>query len=96
VVLLALDLSDWARPEAPTLPDQQYVHGSTQDVTGHHVVVGQPNSLLAWVALPGQSWSLPVRVARLSSDQTEVEAGVAHVHAFCPAWGAATLNHNYT
>jgi hypothetical protein len=89
VVLLTLDLSTWARPDAPTLPDRQLVHSSTQDVTGQDVVVGQPYSLLAWVAELGQSWTLPVRVARISSDQTEVEAGVAQVQALCEARGAA-------
>jgi hypothetical protein len=91
VVLLALDLSAWARPDAPTLPDRQYVHSSTQDVTGQDVVVGQPYSLLAWVAEPGQSWTLPVREQRVSSDQSEVEAGVAQVQAFCQARGPAAL-----
>jgi hypothetical protein len=33
VVLVALILSAWARPDAPTLPEQQYIHSSTQDVT---------------------------------------------------------------
>lgn len=89
VVLLALDLSAWARPDARTLPDRQFVHSSTQDVTGQDIVVGQPYSLLAWVAEPGQSWTLPVRVARISSDQSEVEAGVAQVQAFCEARGTA-------
>ena len=92
VVLMALDLSGWARPDASTLPDRQYVHSSTQDVTGNDVVVGQPYSLLAWVAQPEQSWTLPVRVARVSSDQTEVEAGVAQVQAFCQARGAVALD----
>lgn len=41
--------------------------------------MGQPYSLLAWVAQPGRRWTLPVRVQRVSSDQTEVEAGVAQV-----------------
>ena len=91
VVLMALDLSAWARPDAPTLPDRQYVHTSTQEVTGQNVVVGQPYSLLAWVAEPGQSWTLPVRLARVSSDQSEVEAGVAQVQAFCQARGAPLL-----
>lgn len=91
VVLMALDLTGWARPDARTLPDRQYVHSSTQDVTGQDVVVGQPYSLLAWVSEPGQSWTLPVRVQRVSSDQTEVEAGVTQVKAFCQARGAAAL-----
>jgi hypothetical protein len=91
VVLMALDLSAWVRPDAPTLPERQYIHSSTQDVTGQDVVVGQPYSLLAWVAEPGQSWTLPVRVARVNRDQTEVEAGVAQVQAFCQARGAAAL-----
>jgi hypothetical protein len=91
VVLLALDLSAWPRPDAETLADRQYVHSSTQDVTGRDVVVGQPYSLLGWVAQPGQSWTLPLRVARISSDQTEVAAGVSQVQAFCQARGQAAL-----
>jgi hypothetical protein len=92
VVLMALDVSAWPRPDAATLPDRQFVHSSTQDVTGQDIVVGQPYSLLAWVALPGQSWTLPVQVDRVRSDQTEVETGVAQVQAFCEARGAASLN----
>lgn len=92
VVLMALDVSAWPRPDAVTLPDRQFVHSSTQDATGNDVVVGQPYSLLAWVAQPGQSWTLPVRAVRIPSNQTEVEVGVAQVKAFCEARGEAALN----
>jgi len=92
VVLMALDVSAWSRPDAVTLPDRQFVHSSTQDVTGNDVVVGQPYSFLAWIAQPDHSWTLPVRENRVRSDQTEVEVGVAQVKAFCEARGAAALN----
>lgn len=91
VVLMPLDMSAWPRPDAATLPDRQLVRGSTEDVTGEDIVVGQPYSLLGWVAEPGTSWTLPVRGVRISSEQTEVEAGVAQVRAFCTARGAAAL-----
>lgn len=84
-VLLPLDVSAWERADASTLPDRQYVHSSTQDVTGQDIVVGQPYSLLGWVAEPGQSWTLPLSVVRVRSDQTEVEVGVAQVKALCAA-----------
>lgn len=91
VVLLPLDMSAWPRPDAKTLPDRQFVRSSTEDVTGEDIVVGQPYSLLGWVAEPGESWTLPVRGMRIPSDQTEVEAGVEQVLAFCQARGAAAL-----
>jgi hypothetical protein len=91
VVVMALDMSAWPRPDAETLPDRQFVRSATQDATGEDVVIGQPYSILAWVADPEGSWALPVRVARVSSDQTEVEAGVAQVRAFCEARGAEAL-----
>ena len=76
VVLLPLDMSAWPRPDAETLPDRQFVRSSTEDVTGEDIVVGQPYSLLGWVAEPGESWTLPVRGVRIPSEQTEVEVGV--------------------
>jgi hypothetical protein len=91
VVLMTLDMSAWLRPDAATLPDRQLVHSSTADVTGADIVVGQPYSLLGWVAQPGASWTLPVREMRIASHQTEVEAGVAQVRAFCKARGTAAL-----
>ena len=91
VVLMPLDMSAWPRPDAATLPDRQLVHSSTEDVTGEDIVVGQPYSLLGWVAEPGTSWTLPVRGMRIASDQTEAAAGVAQVRAFCQARGAAAL-----
>ena len=91
VVLMPLDMSAWPRPDAETLPDRQFVRSSTEDVTGEDIVVGQPYSLLGWVAEPGESWTLPVRGMRIPSDQTEAEAGVAQVLAFCKARGAAAL-----
>jgi hypothetical protein len=93
VVLLPLDVSAWGRPDAQTLPDRQHIHSSTQDVTGRDVVVGQPYSLLGWVAEPGQSWTLPLMVERVRSDQTEVEVGVAQVKAFCAVRGSALKQH---
>lgn len=89
VVLMALDVAAWPRPDAVTLPDRQYVHSSTQDVTGNDIVVGQPYSLLAWVAEAGESWTLPVDGERVPSDQTEVEIGVKQVKRFCTQRGDA-------
>jgi hypothetical protein len=91
VVLLPLDMSAWPRPDAATLADRQFVRSSTEDVTGEDIVIGQPYSFLGWVAEPGTSWTLTVREMRIPSDQTEVEAGVAQVQAFCQARDAAAL-----
>lgn len=88
-VLLALDVAAWPRPDAVTLPDRQYVHSSTQDVTGQDIVVGQPYSLLSWVAAQRESWTLPVDTQRVASDRTEVEVGVAQIERFCAQRGEA-------
>ena len=88
-VLLALDVTAWPRPDAVTLPDRQYVHSSTQDVTGQDIVVGQPYSLLSWVAAQRESWTLPVDTQRVASDRTEVEVGVAQIERFCAQRGEA-------
>jgi hypothetical protein len=88
-ILLALDVAAWPRPDAVTLPDRQYVHSSTQDVTGKDIVVGQPYSLLAWVAAEAESWTLPVDTQRVRSKQTEVEVGVAQIKRFCEQRGSA-------
>jgi hypothetical protein len=88
-ILLALDVAAWPRPDAVTLPDRQYVHSSTQDVTGQDIVVGQPYSLLTWVAAEQESWTLPVDTQRVPSNQTEVDVGVAQVKRFCAHRGTA-------
>lgn len=77
-VVLALDSSLWPRPNAPTVADCQYVYHPTK-ARGGLAAVGQPYSLLAWVALSRTSWVLPVDVARVGSHTSEATVGAEQV-----------------
>jgi hypothetical protein len=81
--LFALDGTAWPRPQAPTLPDRQYVHTATSAVDGGSIVVGHPYSMLAWVAQPRTSWALPVDIERIASCRNAVAVGVAQVQQLC-------------
>lgn len=92
-VVLALDSSLWARPDAPTVADCQYVYHPSK-ARGGQAAVGQAYSLLAWVAQARTSWVLPVDTARVGSQSSEAAVGVKqvqHVVAERQAHGAAGL-----
>ncbi len=42
-------------------------------------MVGQPYSLVAWVAEPGSSWALPLDLTRIPSDQTDRPVAAAQI-----------------
>jgi len=81
--VFALDGTVWPHPAAKTLADRQYVYSPTPAVDGRSIVVGHSYSVLAWVPEPGRSWAPPVSVRRVSSQQNDVEAGVAQVKQLC-------------
>lgn len=81
--VFALDGSAWPRPQAPSLADRQYVYSPTQAVNGGSIVVGQPYSVLAWVAQPRSSWALPVDVERIASQTDAVQVGIDQVKRLC-------------
>lgn len=83
IQVFSLDGTGWPRPQAPTLPDRQYLYSPTQAVAGDSIVVGHPYSILAWVAQPRSSWALPVTVERIASSQDAIEVGVAQVKQVC-------------
>jgi DDE superfamily endonuclease len=70
VVLLGIDSTAWPRPRAPTLPDRQFCHSPTPAVLTESVVIGQPYSLVAWLAEPGTAWALPLEVTRIPRSST--------------------------
>lgn len=89
LLVFALDGTAWPHPEAKTLADRQYVHGSTLAIDGS-ILVGHPYSVLAWVPERGRSWAPPVSVRRIISQQTAVEVGVAQVKLLCQRLQAQT------
>jgi hypothetical protein len=83
ILVFALDGTNWPRPDAPTLPDRQYIYQPSAAVEGGAVVVGHAYSLLAWVAEPHSAWALPVDVERIASTQTAISCGIAQVKRLC-------------
>ena len=90
LLVFALDGTAWPHPEAKTLADRQYVHGSTLAIDGS-IFVGHPYSVLAWVPERGRSWAPPVSVRRITSQQTAAEVGVAQVKQLCQRLQAETF-----
>jgi hypothetical protein len=80
-----LDSSSWARPHSYVLEDLQYVYQASSDVDGGNVTIGYPYSLLEWCAEAHTSWSLPLDVRRISSEQTAQDVGVAQIQALAEA-----------
>jgi hypothetical protein len=83
--VFALDGTSWARPQARTLADRQYVYHPSQAINGGTVVVGYGYSLLDWPPFRQRSWALSVDVARIPSAKTAVEQGVEQVEQLCQA-----------
>ena len=81
--LFSLDGTSWLQPAAKTMPDRQYVYSPTKMLNSHSIGMGQPYSVLAWAPERHSSWAPSVSVRRVSSDQTDVEVGVAQVKLLC-------------
>jgi hypothetical protein len=63
-IVLVIDHTSWARPEAITLKDRTYEH---QGGTKNGVVLGQGYSTIAWLPEGDRSWALPLRHERITS-----------------------------
>jgi len=83
--VFALDGSPWPRPRARTLEDRQFVYQASSDVNGGTVTIGYPYSMLEWIVEAHSSWSLPIDVRRVASNQTAQEVGAAQIQAFAKA-----------
>jgi hypothetical protein len=83
IQFFSLDCTAWARPEAHTLPDRQYVYQPSRTNQGSIVVIGHKYSLLDWVPEPNSSWSLSLDIERVSSEHTDLEVGVEQVKRLC-------------
>ncbi|MFV2045062.1 MAG: transposase [Anaerolineales bacterium] len=88
IQFFSLDCTAWARPEAHTLPDRQYVYQPSRTNQGSVVVIGHAYSLLDWVPEHNSSWSLSVDVERVSSQKTSLEVGVEQIRRLRQARGS--------
>ncbi len=85
ICVFPLDSSSWPRPRSRVLKDLQYVYQASSDVDGGNITIGYPYSLLEWCAEAHTSWSLPLDVRRISSEQTAQDVGVAQIQALTEA-----------
>jgi len=85
ICVFPLDSSAWPRPRSRVLEDLQYVYQASSAVDGGKITVGYPYSLLEWCAEAHSSWSLPLDVQRISSQETAQDVGVAQVWTLAEA-----------
>jgi len=75
----SLDATAWPRTQARTLPGRQYVYCPGRSFKGKPVVPGYAYSLLDWVPVVGESWSLSVDVVRVTPDSSDISVGIEQV-----------------
>jgi hypothetical protein len=75
-IRLAVDVSNWLRPDAATSPDRLFCHCYARGKGNAQLVPGWPYSLVAALEPGRTSWTLPLDVIRLgpADDATEVTA----------------------
>ena len=81
----SLDGSAWARMQARTLPERQYVYAPGRGFKGKPVVPGYGYSFLDWVPQAGESWSLSVSAERVKPESSDLLVGAAQVKRLCEA-----------
>jgi len=79
----SLDASAWARMQARTLPERQYVYAPGRGFKGKPVVPGYGYSFLDWVPQADESWSLSVAAERVRPDSSDLGVGAAQVRGLC-------------
>jgi len=89
VHIYPLDGTAWAHPGAKAMSDRQYIYSPTIAVDGGSIVVGHPYSVLAWAPERKSSWTPPLSVQRINSQQTAVQVGVEQVKQLCRTRKAA-------
>ena len=75
-IRLAVDVSNWLRPDAATSPDRLFCHCYARGKGNAQMIPGWPYSLVAALEPGRTSWTLPLDVIRLgpADDATEVTA----------------------
>jgi len=75
-ILVAIDHTAWARPDAKTLKDRthEYQEG---------VIIGQGYSTIAWIPEAEGSWALPLLHERISSWSSPIEKAASQLKLVC-------------
>ena len=76
-IRLAVDVSNWLRPDAATSPERLFCHCYARGKGNAQMIPGWPYSLVAALEPGRTSWVLPLDAVRLgpADDATEVTAG---------------------
>ena len=75
-ILVAIDHTAWARPDAKTLKDR------THEYQGG-VIVGQGYSTIAWIPEAQGSWALPLLHERISSGSSPIAQAASQLKLVC-------------
>ena len=76
-IRLAVDVSNWLRPDAETSPERLFCHCYARGKGNAQMIPGWPYSFVAALEPGRTSWTLPLDAVRLgpADDATEVTAG---------------------
>ena len=75
-ILVAIDHTAWARPDAKTLKERTHEYHNG-------VIVGQGYSTIAWIPEAQGSWALPLLHERISSGSSPIVQAASQLKLFC-------------
>jgi hypothetical protein len=82
-IILAGDYTAWSRPEADTLKERTYEHYAQGGFSGRPVTVGYGYSTICWVPEMDGSWSLPLRLERITGWENPIDKSVWQLRQVC-------------
>jgi hypothetical protein len=78
-IRLAVDVSNWLRPDAPTSPERMFCHVYARGKGNAQMIPGWPYSVVAALEPGRTSWTAPLDAVRLGPDDDETEVTAAQV-----------------
>src|SRR5690349_13033136 len=78
-IRLAVDVSNWLRPDAATSPERLFCHVYGRGKGQAQMIPGWPYSVVAALEPGRTSWTLPLDAVRLGPDDDETEVTAAQV-----------------
>jgi hypothetical protein len=78
-IKLAVDVSNWLRPDAATSPERLFCHVYGRGKSQAQMIPGWPYSVVAALEPGHTSWTLPLDAVRLGPDDDETEITAVQV-----------------
>ena len=78
-IRLAVDVSNWLRPDAATSPERLFCHVYGRGKSQAQMIPGWPYSVVAALEPGRTSWTLPLDAVRLGPDDDETEVTAVQV-----------------